>query len=572
MAKMHDLDWLFAIGTIFFILSLWGIGANDVANSYATSVSSKSLTLIQAGVLATFTEFIGAIALGQEVTATIRSGVFSIKPFQNSPGVLVLAMVVAEVGSATWLAICTALGFPVSTTQSIVGALVGVGIASDISVNWGWKKGSVSQIAASWGIAPCIAAGFGAVIFMSIKLLVHSRADPMKWALRVLPVYYALTAGILALFIVISGGHGIPTLEEMGPGKAIGIILGVFAGVLIISAVFFVPYYHAKLVKEDHRLRWYHIPMGPLLAKEGYKLYYPGKGDAPIVTDYYSSEYQASPTTSLRSGKGSLEKAAFRKTEEFPAGDTDAIHRTNEASDTQMNHDDQSSHAKDLAKVDALPWAHPKRIYATIKLVLTYGITRDVIKHQSRGLDDVHARAIVYENKVEHLWTTAQVCTAMLMSIAHGANDVSNAIGPFTTEYETWKSGVTSAKTDTPTWIKAVGGLGLGFGFWTFGYHIMRSLGNKITKHTPTRGYSMELAAAITVLLASRLGLPVSTTQCITGAIIGVALTNGDLKSINWKQLGKIFLGWVLTVPCAGLISGIIMGMCLNVPRWGPRP
>ncbi|MAD83756.1 MAG: hypothetical protein CL912_12410 [Deltaproteobacteria bacterium] len=141
---------------------------------------------------------------------------------------------------------CTALGFPVSTTQSIVGALVGVGIASDISVNWGWKKGSVSQIAASWGIAPCIAAGFGAVIFMSIKLLVHSRADPMKWALRVLPVYYALTAGILALFIVISGGHGIPTLEEMGPGKAIGIILGVFAGVLIISAVFFVPYYHAK--------------------------------------------------------------------------------------------------------------------------------------------------------------------------------------------------------------------------------------------------------------------------------------------------------------------------------------
>ncbi|KAI7260170.1 hypothetical protein KC335_g11356 [Hortaea werneckii] len=156
------------------------------------------------------------------------------------------------------------------------------------------------------------------------------------------------------------------------------------------------------------------------------------------------------------------------------------------------------------------------------------------------------------------------------MSIAHGANDVSNAIGPFTTEYETWSSGVTSAETETPTWIKAVGGLGLGFGFWTFGYHIMRNLGNRITKHSPTRGYSMELAAAITVLLASNLGLPVSTTQCITGAIIGVALTNNDLKSINWKQIGKIFIGWVLTVPCAGLVSGIIMGMALNTPVWGP--
>jgi len=99
----------------------------------------------------------------------------------------------------------------------------------------------------------------------------------------------------------------------------------------------------------------------------------------------------------------------------------------------------------------------------------------------------------------------------------------------------------------------------------------MRNLGNRITKHSPTRGYSMELAAAITVLLASRLGLPVSTTQCITGGILGVALTNMDLKSIHWRQLGKIFLGWVLTVPCAGLISGIIMGMALNVPTWGPR-
>jgi len=100
MAKMHDLDWLFAIGVIFFLLSVFGIGANDIANSYATSVSSKSLTMVQAGVLATITEFIGAIALGQQVTATIRSGVFSIKPFQNSPGVLIMAMVVAEVGRA----------------------------------------------------------------------------------------------------------------------------------------------------------------------------------------------------------------------------------------------------------------------------------------------------------------------------------------------------------------------------------------------------------------------------------------------------------------------------------------
>ena len=128
---MHNLDWLFAIGVIFFCLSVWGIGANvslntethldrcdiststepvltffffplqDIANSYATSVSSQTLTLIQAGVLATITEFIGAIALGQQVTATIRSGVFSVTPFEKSPGALILAMVCAEVGTLT---------------------------------------------------------------------------------------------------------------------------------------------------------------------------------------------------------------------------------------------------------------------------------------------------------------------------------------------------------------------------------------------------------------------------------------------------------------------------------------
>ncbi|KIV81941.1 hypothetical protein PV11_04088 [Exophiala sideris] len=566
MAKMHELDWLFAIGVVFFLLSVWGIGANDVANSYATSVSSKSLTLVQAGVLATCTEFIGAMALGQGVTGTIRSGVFSITPFKNSPGVLILANVVAEVGSATWLTVCTRFGFPVSTTQSIVGALVGVGIASDISVNWGWKKSSVSQIAASWAIAPMIAAGFGAVIFGSIQMLVHSRKDPLKWAIRVLPVYYALTAGILALFIVISGEHGIPTLKQMGAGEAIGIILGVFAGMLVIAALFFLPYYHAKLVKEDTRLRIWHIPMGPLLWRPNYTLYLPGKADHEVVPDYYSSELK-NKEFDEESDPIDHEKTTIKGEAHGPlAADSQA------GAAPTMQNAKVRDHNKDLAAVDKLPWAHPRRIWATVKLVFTYGITRDVIAHQSRGLDDVHRRAVVYENKVEHLWTTAQVCTAMLMSIAHGANDISNAIGPFTTEYETWSSGVTSAKTDTPIWIKAVGGIGLGVGFWTFGYHIMRNLGNRITKHSPTRGYSMELAAAITVLLATQLNLPVSTTQCITGAIIGVAVMNRDLKSINWKQLGKIFLGWVLTVPSAGLISGIIMGMALNVPHWGPRP
>lgn len=468
-------------------------------------------------------------------------------------------MVIAEAGSAIWLTVCTRAGFPVSTTQSLVGAMVGVGIALQLQVKWGWESNSVSQIAASWGIAPLIAAGFGAVIMLSIRVLVHSRKDPLKAALRVIPFYYALTAGILALFFVMDGGHGIPTIEKMGAGKACGIILGVFGGVLVITALFFVPYFNAKLVKEDTRLRFWHIPMGPLLLKDGYNLYWPGKAEVPVVTDYYASEYTGdhdnTETDSVqKEGKGVTMNAGE---EPVPSNGSDAAQAPVD-----------KSRQKDLEAVDRLPWAHPKRIWTTVRMVASHGITRDVIGHQSRGLEHIHERAPVFDNKVEHLWTTAQVCSAMIMSIAHGANDISNAIGPFTTEYIVWKTGVVSKKSDTPDWIKAVGGLTLGVGFWTFGYHIMRNLGNRITKHSPTRGYAMELAAAITVLLASKFGLPVSTTQCITGAVVGVALVNWDLKSINWKQLGKIFLGWCLTVPCAGLVAGIMMGIAINVPQW----
>ena len=323
----------------------------------------------------------------------------------------------------------------------------------------------------------------------------------------------------------------------------------------------------------------WHIPLGPILWRENYSLYLPGKSDAALVPDYYQSDYKKndgnSESDSLKDEKVQLDKKGIKSDSQAPAAEESATTGSEtEAQGAPIAANPQGSvdkkRQKDLEAVDKLPWAHPKRILATLKIVCTYGITRDIIAHQSRGLEETHRRALVYDNKVEHLWTTAQVCSAIIMSIAHGANDISNAIGPFTTEYETWKSGVASAKTDTPTWIKAVGGIGLGIGFWTFGYHIMRNLGNRITKHSPTRGYSMELGAAITVLLASNLGLPVSTTQCITGAIVGVALVNRDLKSINWKQLAKIFLGWVLTVPSAALVSGLIMAMALNVPSWGP--
>lgn len=146
---------------------------------------------------------------------------------------------------------------------------------------------------------------------------------------------------------------------------------------------------------------------------------------------------------------------------------------------------------------------------------------------------------------------------------------VGNAVGPYSAIYQIWRSGVPAGKeSETPIWILVAGAAFLVVGLATYGYNIMAVLGNRMTLHSPSRGYSMELGAAITVLLASQYAIPVSTTMCIVGGTMGVALCNGDIKAFNWKQLGWIVLGWVLTVPIAGISAGCMMGIILNAPHF----
>merc|ERR1712054_572480 len=327
------------------------------------------------------------------------------------------------------------------------GALVGVGIVAEADISWAWKDGSVSQVAASWGIAPAIAAGFSAILFLTIKYSVLHRKDSLKWAMRLIPVYLAFTAAVLALFIVVEL-PGMEDLAAFGAGKAVGIILGVFAGVLLIAYVFFMPYFHRRLIKGDPRLRFYHVPLGPTLLREDPWIYFPAKGDEPVI-DYYAN---------AQSGAAVVPEERF------------------------------------LAPTDHLPLYNPKRMWAWIKYILLQGVTRDCVSYDSERLKKTHEKAVVYENRVEHLWTYCQVASAIIMSIAHGSNDVANAVGPWVAAYNTWKSGEVDSESDTPVWILAVAGILLGAGFWFLGWRIIRSLGNRITRVSPTRGYSTSSA------------------------------------------------------------------------------
>ncbi|EXJ54190.1 PiT family inorganic phosphate transporter [Cladophialophora yegresii CBS 114405] len=564
-------DWILAITTIAFVFSAFGNGANDVANSYATSVAARTLTMPQVGILSMITEFVGAVALGARVTSTIKNGIISIDRFEGRPGVLMLAMGCAELGSATWLMVATGLGFPVSTTQTVVGALIGVGFAAQSPIKWAWESGSVSQVAASWGIAPLIAAGFSALIFGVLKYSVLERKDSFKWAMRLIPIYFATTAAILALFIVVEAPTA-PSLEEFGGGKAAGIILGVWAGVLLITYVFFMPYFERRLIREDPRVKFYHVPLGPLLRKENPPLYWPGKEDGKFVIDYYEDPYAddtaSSTSTSVKNGNGTATLSDGEHQVPLDPSLEKGVNDKTAAPNTVRRRGYAGPHERFLDPVKHLSITNPRRIVGYIKFGLLQGVTRDCVSHDSAKLRDIHGRAAKYDIRVEHLWTYCQVVSAMLMSIAHGSNDVANAVGPWAASYQTYQAGEVNTRAATPIWFLVIAGFLLGAGFWFYGYHIIRALGNKITQMSPTRGFSVELGAAITVLLASRLGLPVSTTQCLTGATMGVALMNYDLGAVNWRQLVWIFSGWLMTLPAAGLMSGLLCVMALNAPHF----
>ncbi|PBK63188.1 sodium:inorganic phosphate symporter [Armillaria solidipes] len=574
---MQAWDYLFAFGTIFAALDAYNIGANNVANSFATSVSSKSLTMLQACMAAALMEFLGGVLVGARVSGTIKNSIVIITrrldAFQNNAGVQLLGFTVALCCSATWLMIATRNSWPVSTTYSIVSAVAGVGVAvgGKDAVQWGWNNGSgLATIFAGFIIAPGISAGFAAVIYLLTKYYVLLRKNSLRAGFATVPVFFFGVTAILTMCIIWKGS---PTLKlkELPGNITAAAILGTAAVVTVLSLIFWLPFVYVKTVRNDYTVKFYHFFLGPLL----WWRQPPADAlvtDISAVPDYHIiyEGHDSRPADTAKEEKLASEDASSDEKEESPA---DAPPATGSSTDPASKEDPHPI-------VGA--WYLPSNIYiffrfkfaALLYKALTHGTTIDIHKLQTEGSDQkrlraMHERAKQYDNKTEHLYSFLQVMTACTASFAHGANDLGNAVGPYSAIYAVWSTGVAAGKqSETPVWILVVGALFLVIGLATYGYNIMAVLGNCMTLHSPSRGYSMELGLAITVVLASQYAIPVSTTMCITGATLGVAMCNNDLKSFNWRGLGWIVLGWVLTVPIAGVSAGCVMGIILNAPHF----
>ncbi len=400
------LSALFVVAIVGGFYMAWNIGANDVANAFGTSVGSKALTFKQAVVVAAIFEFAGAILVGAHVTGTIRSGLFDPRLLIGREMTLGIGMVAALLGAGIWLQISTHMGYPVSTTHSIVGAIVGFALVvlPVRAIKWGL----VGRVVASWIVSPIVGALLGWLIFMVLKMLIFNRSNPLVQSRRVAPFLLFTVFFVLCMSFLYKG------------------------------------------------LKQLHLDFGPLHA------------------------------VLISASVG------------FVAG--------------------------------LVGWA--------------------LLKGFNGALQPYEQRL----GGVEELFRHLQVVTACTVAFAHGANDVANAVGPLAAVVSLIKSGEVMSKVPVPVWVLALGGAGIVTGLATFGYRVIRTVGTKITAMNPSRGFSAEFGGAVTVLFASRLGLPISTTHVIVGAVIGVGFARG-VAALDLKVIKEIVVTWVVTVPAAAVVS-----------------
>ncbi|ACJ17042.1 sodium/phosphate symporter [Thermococcus onnurineus NA1] len=165
---------------------------------------------------------------------------------------------------------------------------------------------------------------------------------------------------------------------------------------------------------------------------------------------------------------------------------------------------------------------------------------------------------------VESIFKKVQVVTSAYVALAHGANDVANAIGPVAAVYAVATMGLAGMQVPVPRWILVLGGVGIAVGVATYGYRVMETVGKKITELTNTRGFTIDFSAATVVLVASWLGMPISTTHTVVGAVIGIGLARG-VKAINKNIVRDIIISWFVTVPIAAVVSAIIFKVLMVV-------
>ena len=542
-------------------------GANDVSNAFATSVGSGALTLRDAVAIAAVCEFSGAVLMGGAVTETIRKGIADVAAYEGEPEVLMYGMMCVLLAVGLWLVVATKMGMPVSTTHSTVGGVAGMSMVARgaSSVYWGaettrtfpWLTG-MAKIILSWVFSPILSGAAAAVLFVALRALVLRRADPTRAVLAALPTIVGLTAALNTFLLLSKGTASRGKTDEWPAGKTAGVCLGVGAGALA-ATVALVPTLRRRAAEFEQTAKAKVAAPAPRAAEEG------AAASARVSTDRATEDRievdDVSPSvwprrdsfTSFKGGLGASKSSA---------GDSELSYALSRGAMTE----EARLAAEETARGE-FGCHYGLREWALARMNPAYDATTEsVVAGDSQAVRDVHANAERFDAKAEMMLTYLQVFTACVDSFAHGANDVANACGPFAAIWGIYQTGETAHEVRAPLWALVIGGFGLVIGLASLGVNIIRQIGMRLAKITPSRGLCIELGAAIVVLVGTKFGIPLSTTHCQVGATTGVALLEGS-GGVNWRLLSRVVFGWAITLAVAALAAAAFTAQGLYAPH-----
>jgi solute carrier family 20 (sodium-dependent phosphate transporter) len=443
----------------------------------------------------------------------------------------------------------TSMALPVSTTHTIVGCIMGFTIAAKgfESVNWEvvWK------IIASWAISPVSSGVIGFIFFLTVERLVLMSAHPFERTYIFFPIILVIFIGIDVFYVINKGLANTSIDLTAGQALLIGLAFGVAAGV---AWVFVIGPWAKKRIDLFHPelAEGYVAPdVNPETQKidDGES----GKVDTSEIEEIDVDSFMEARAQARAEGKSDddVQASAYTSTSKI-VSDVQTVKATHVASASKK--DEREEPNSQFGK-----WY---RSFADS--------TFDQDLHQqsfdeSKRTEELWNASTQYDFKAERMFTYVQVFTACLNSFAHGANDVANAIAPISAIFLIWENGELSSKADVQKWILAYGGAAIVIGLLLYGYKVMKTIGYKMTYLSPSRGGCAELAASLVVVTASYLEIPVSSTQCIVGAVSGVGLVGG-VKNVQWLVLLKVSVSWVITFALATTLSGLLFAMMAYSP------
>ncbi|KAG0713384.1 Sodium-dependent phosphate transporter 2 [Chionoecetes opilio] len=511
-------------GFVLSFILAFGVGANDVANSFGTSVGSGVLTLRNACIIATIFEVLGAILIGYKVSDTVRKGILDVSLYENNEKELMLGSLAALGGSAVWNLVATFFKLPISGTHTIVGATVGFSLCARgfNGVNWI----TFGKIVASWFVSPVLSGIMSGALYMLLNKLILKKEKPLEPGLRILPFIYGITL-LVNVFSIVHDGPAVLKFDQ----------IPWWGSVIIAVAIGFITSLFIQLVVVPRMRK----TVRAALAKEV------TKQESEVKFTFDSADNSRSSTPPSRE-LSVIEKSVTPTTYTFNnSSETNGYIPAESKSNNLLTANLESGCPSQAFGMTNNSSQVPLVSSSKVKVVSMEKLT------DKKDGDDTDSL------EIKKLFSFLQILTATFGSFAHGGNDVSNAIGPLIALWAIYTEGSVAQSTPSPVYLLLYGGLGISVGLWVWGRRVIKTIGEDLTKVTPSSGFTIEIGSACTVLLASKVGLPISTTHCKVGSVVFVGWAKSSRQGVDWKLFRNIVIAWVVTVPLTAGLSALLM-------------